>query len=228
MNWLIWKDYRLNRLVFILAVLLLIAPHVMATVLTLRGMGNDMGQDWPVWVHNFMMASLVSLAFVQLAVAFVGGNAIACERQDRSAEFLATLPVSRGRKLASKLLVTLALLALVWLPNLMILGLAIGKHPLPEMTGLVMRCLGTVAVIGFTFFCVAWCFSSLLDSPTFSVCAGLMVPMVVGIGIAASAGLFEVQLSGDVFRGWFCGLCLAISAATFPAGTLYYLRRVEP
>ena len=228
MSWLTWKDYRLNRMVFIVALLLLIAPHVMAAVLSMRGVGSDMGQGWPVWVHNFLMSGMTSLVLVQLAAAFIGGNAIACERLDRSAEFLATLPVSRGRKIASKLLVTLVLLALVWLPNFVILGLVVGTHPQPQFFHLLGPFLGTVAVIGLTFFSVAWFFSSLLESPTFSICAGLIVPILIAAGIASAARLLEVEVSGDFFRWWFCGSCLVTSAAAFPAGTLYFLRRVEP
>ena len=89
--------------------------------------------------------------------------------------------------------------------------------------------LGTIAVTGLTFFCVAWLFSCLLESPTFSVCAGLIVPLVVMTGIFWVLYLLDVRPEESaVVLGWYWGLCLAISVASFSAGTLYYLRRVEP
>ena len=62
-------------------------------------------------------------------LALLGGNSIAGERVDRSAEFLAYLPVSRGRILASKLLVALAAVPLIWLPNLVILAITGAVEP---------------------------------------------------------------------------------------------------
>ena len=134
----------------------------------------------------FLVSSLYSLALLQLAFALLGGNSIAGERIDRSAEFLAYLPVSRGRLLASKLLVALAAVPLVWLPNLVVLAIVWRFTPLasdPREFYIFQWVLGTIAITGLTFFCVAWLFSCMLQSPTFSVCAGLIVPLLVVTGI---------------------------------------------
>ena len=110
MEWLVWKDCRVNRLVFITALVLLVAPHVLAAILLWSGVAQGIG--------TFVGSAVYSMALLQVTLAFMGGNAIAGERIDRSAEFFACMPVSRGRSLASRLLVTLALVGLIWLPNL--------------------------------------------------------------------------------------------------------------
>ena len=166
---------------------------------------------------------------LQLAFALLGGNSIAGERIDRSAEFLAYLPVSRGRILTSKLLVALAAVPLVWLPNLAVLVIAwpFSTNISPPAFYIAVT-LGTIAITGLTFFCVAWLFSCMLQSPTFSVCAGLIVPLLVVTGIVWVIYLLGLPHRDDVVLGCYWGLCLVISAASFSTGTLYYLHRVEP
>jgi ABC-type transport system involved in multi-copper enzyme maturation permease subunit len=220
MKWLIWKDYRVNRLVFITALVLLVAPHALFAILIWCGFGP---KDH---LQGAYAASYVSLVLLQLAFALLGGNSIAGERIDRSAEFLAYLPVSRGRILTSKLLVVLAAIPLVWLPNLVVMAIA-GASARPPVE-VLFRELRTIAITGVTFFCVAWLFSCILESPTFSVSAGLIVPFLVAMTIWGVSDLRHVRVAGEVLLGWYWGLCLAISAASFPTGTLYYLRRVGP
>ena len=58
----------------------------------------------------------------------------------------------------------------------------------------------------------------------------LIAPLLVASGILwvpVFPGLLALG-EGVWFLRWYWGLCLAISAASFPAGTIYYLRRVEP
>jgi len=227
LKWLVWKDYRVNRLVFITALVLMIVPYGFAAVLLWRGLvtGPDV----------FLGSAIYALALLQLTLAFMGGNAIAGERVDRSAEFFSSLPVSRRRSLVSRLLVTLALVALIWLPNLLIIA-AIGMPETVieavrrEIPGIAWRIFGSIAVTGLTFFCVAWFFSSILDSPTFSVCAGLIVPLLVWLGILWTYESLRhaSPYDGDLLLTWYAAISLTISAIAFPTGTLYYLRRVEP
>src|SRR5208282_1173833 len=123
MKWLLWKDFRVNRVVFIAALVLLIIPHALVAILIWRAVKQ------PDPAGLFGPSSFYSLGLLQLVFALLGGNSIAGERFDRSAEFLAYLPVSRGRILASKLLVSLAAVPLVWLPNLAVLATAVACRP---------------------------------------------------------------------------------------------------
>ncbi len=228
MNWLIWKEYRLNRLILIVGAVLLLAPHVVALVLSLRGVGPVLGPGVSHWSANFMGAAVYSLVFSQLTLALLGGHAIACERADRSAEFLAYLPVARSRILAGKLAVALAAVAIIWVPNLLILLLTATALPVqgPEFHEAAWTWLGTLVVTGLAFFGIAWLLSSVLESPTFSICGGLVTPYLVAMAFAVLVWWFEWP--GKVIGWSYLGACAVLGPACFAAGTRYYLRRVEP
>ena len=86
--------------------------------------------------------------------------------------------------------------------------------------------LANTATTGLTFFGVAWLFSSFLTSPTFSVCAGLITPLLVVSGVAYIDYLFEIR---DLNIGlWYRAICLTAAPVCFALGTWLYLRRVEP
>lgn len=232
MTWLVWKDFRLNRLIFGVGLFLLVLPYVIPIIATWYQTGSPFpGNAQSLGSRDLLASSIWSLWLLQVTMALVGGNAIACERADRSAEFLAYLPVPRGRILASKLLVVLGLVALIWIPNLAVLAMT--QAPAEFGNTRLLQELMLPAATGLTFFCVAWLFSAILQSPTFSVCLGLLAPIIAGVCIAI---ILDHQRDGSnpsaqVFRWYhdlYLGLCLSLSVASFVGGTFYYLRRVEP
>ena len=91
--------------------------------------------------------------------------------------------------------------------------------------------LGPVAITGLAFFAVAWLLSSLLESPTFSTCGGLITPLLIILALALVDDWLFVSNQTD-WDPWifslFCTICLVLAAASLMAGTWYYLRRVEP
>jgi ABC-type transport system involved in multi-copper enzyme maturation permease subunit len=241
MRWLLWKDYRHNRLILGTAVVLLVVPYSLALLraavwILVNGTPAIAPDVWDVWGQSFAVAGIWSLIALQVTLALFGGHAIAGERNDRSAEFLGALPISRGKKLASKLWVALGLLLLVWVPNLAIQCVVWFGHggvlPNVRMTQLVdvPVCIG---VTGLTFFCVAWMFSAMLESTTFSVGAGLATPLLVGIVVTWSEDWLRHRGHGEWVAVQFMyqtyvGVCLLLCIVCFAVGTRYYLRRVEP
>ncbi len=228
MNWLIWKEYRLNRLILIVGAVLLLAPHVVAFVLSLRGAGPGSAEGVSRWSINFMLSAIYSLVISQLTVALLGGHAIACERADRSAEFLAYLPVARSRILAGKLAVALGATAITWILNLLIIVLTYSVlMPLVASSARdFWTSLGAIAITGLAFFGVGWLLSSILESPTFSICGGLITPFLVLTAFALLVWWF-VWPESAIAWGYLL-TCLVLGLACFAAGTWYYLRRVEP
>jgi ABC-type transport system involved in multi-copper enzyme maturation permease subunit len=237
MNWLLWKDYRHNRVVVVAGLLLLLGPYAMVLFAILAGF--DEPRDG--WASAFVGAAAYSLFMSQLTVAVVGGNAIAGERVDRSAEFLASLPITREKIVASKLLFALAVVAAIWLVNTGVfwsLRATIPGDPDFREEKLA-KIAANIALTGLVFFCVGWCLSSFLTSPTFSVAGALVTPLLfvwtymlvayligerspLGPRMSPAASLFDnFELSYRIF-------CLTLAPLCFAIGTRHYLRRVEP
>lgn len=229
MTWLIWKDYRLNRVIVIAGLMLLVMPHAIMLALAWYGVVPP-SEDMSMLSASFMTSGYFSLGVSQLTLALLGGNLIACERVDRSAEFLAYLPISRARILASKLTLALLIAALIWGPNVLILKLATAELPQRAMyqgDPSLATVLGYIAVTGFVFFSVGWLLSSMLESPTFAICAGLITPFLVVMGVQTLIWALEYN-PDEVAGSWYLRTCLTLAPVCFLAGTLYYLRRVEP
>ena len=229
MRWLLWKDYRHNRLIVFAGLFFLLVPHLVALCATCHA--KVYGPPVPSrWKMNFSVSSAYSLAICQLAVALIGGNAIAGERVDRSAEFLASLPITRRRLLVSKLLVALAITAILWLNAPLLLYLVTTSEFSPNEIDFE-RGLINIAVTGLTFFSVGWFFSAFLASPTFAVVGALAVPLVVILGLDYGDYLFEWHLNDrniELLELLYRTICLTLAPVCFAVGTWHYLRRVEP
>jgi ABC-type transport system involved in multi-copper enzyme maturation permease subunit len=233
MNWLIWKEYRNNRVIFGAGLALLLLPHAIALFAGLR--------HPDLWTESFQPATVASIVITSILLALLGGNAIAGERADRSAEFLACLPISRRRHLASKLILAPLWLVVILGFNLAIVLFASGSDIRPgEFIADILQdserwefLLGVGCYVGTiaAFFCVGWFWSSLLSSPTLASAFGLIAPPVIIGGINGVIWLTGVQFSLNeevVIACWYAGVTLTLSMACFVAGSWYYLRRVEP
>ncbi len=228
MSWLLWKEYRQNRLVVYATLVLMAIPYaILGWVFWKYGSPHYMAD----WRRCLLACGIVSLYISQLAMPMIGGSLIAGERADRSAEFQAYLPCSRRRILASKLLLALLLAAIIWLPNVTILCTVRGLvDDVPVNAFEVAKVFGVLASVGGTAFCVAWLFSSFLTSPTISVCAGIIAPIIAFVGVLLVARLCEISSFGEgefVLYG-VLAICLTVAPICFAIGTWHYLRRVEP
>ena len=178
MRWLLWKDYRQNRLILIFGLFFFLVPYLLVLYAACYAAAH--GSNFP-WPEALVAASLWSLVLSQLTIGFVAGNAIAGERVDRSADFLASLPVSRRRSLVSKVLLLITVVTAIWATNgvtFWILGgidIAV-RMAFGPSAGAVLYRLVAIAVSGVAISGVAWSLSSVMASPTVPVCGGLMTP----------------------------------------------------
>ena len=227
MSWLIWKEYRVNRLILFVGLGMLVAPHAIALICACFHPDD--------WTDYFSSASMFSMIVTQLILALLGGNAIAGERVDRSAEFLETLPFSRRQNFFSKLSIGPLTALLIWGFNLPIFWLVISSDRIRtgELNDIAFS-LAMVAVTGLTFYCAGWLFSSLLNSSVYSTCLGLFTPLVVIMGIQGTIWLLDLNVrvygrNSDVIIGsWYAGICVALSLVSLVLGSVFYLRRVGP
>ncbi len=233
MNWLFWKEYRQNLVIVIALLLMLGVPHLFG----LFGMWDEWHRgSWQrlheMWRQILAVSSLFSLMLSQVALAVIGGNAIAGERADRSAEFQAYLPLTREKILAAKLLLVLAIVAMIWLIDpLIVWGIVASSVNHPPVAD-VAPVMIIVAITGLVFFCVAWFFSTFLRSPTFSVVAGLMTPAIIAsliwYGFYLAQGNQWRPGTDLIFQICYVCISLAVALPSFGFGTWLYLRRVEP
>lgn len=250
MRWLLWKDYRHNRLIVIAALVLLLGPYLigLSVLCGAKFIRIDTHNGQPVywkldWKDVLAGSCVYSLFISQFTLALVGGNAISGERVDRSSEFLLSLPIARKRILASKILLALVIAAVVWLFNAACLSPLAAAVPWPqkwpehidwgEVAHGILICV-TPAVTGLTFFCVGWFLSEFVTSPAFDVCGGFLAPLgvisIIGLidWALLMSGLSEYRLSHLAMLRWYCASCLTLALVSFGVGTWHYLRRVEP
>ncbi len=227
MKWLIWREYRLNRPTLITGAVFLLLPYL---VILIAGWWSEApGSD----ANAFVGAAFYSLIFSQLIVAVLGGNAFAGERADRSAEFIAYLPLSRTRLLGSKLSLAFSTTALIWGTNLLVLWIVASL--VPELwqqyyTHRFPFILSNIAITSMAFFGVSWFISSFQSSPTFAVLGGLITPLLVLMVLHAAAWAIDMD-DRSVYQfveSGFLIICPILAVVCFSIGTWYYLHRVEP
>ena len=226
MRALLWKDYRLNRMVLFIGVLLLVAPFAMAV-------GGNVYSLWrhgtySAWPDTLVHSGTMSLAFSLITIGLLGGNAVAGERSDRSTEFLAYLPPTRRKLIASKALLALSAVLVIWLVNLlMIYAVApLTGELLPHVLQNRSEAVGALVYTGVFLFGGSWLASCVLRS-----CA-----LALGIGVVGPVALILVlELLRSVFGypelevgWWYATLSLVVGAGCFLSGTCYYLRRIDP
>jgi ABC-type transport system involved in multi-copper enzyme maturation permease subunit len=230
MRSLIWKDCRLNSWVLMLGVATWLGPYIAGVLWLLLG-------AWPTvasglrWAFMLAPASVVSLELTILPLLLLGANAIARERADRSAEFLACLPLSRTKIIASKAAVPLAFASLVWTSHLLAASVVVpalsnGREGLPP--GLSRAVVAAEVFL----FGTAWLGSSIVDTPLKAVGLGMGMYLLVGmLGTQASDYLLGWQadrLNGGAASAWHAGADAIVGITCFVGGTWNYLRRVEP
>ncbi len=233
---LIWKDYRVNRLLLIVGALLLVVPYLVVAFPVWRsyGAGAEFHDAWEM-ENALFLAGYCSLCLSCLTFAMLGGNLIAGERADASAEFLGSLPPSRAKILVSKAILVSTTFGVIWGANLPLMFPAwrrlVEMHAELEMAPLdpsvesVLACIGATALV---LFGVGWLASSLLSSPTFAIAAALPVPLAVGIALSVCRD--NLAWPADVATAlWYhAAICALLGTTGLIGGTWYYLRRVEP
>lgn len=218
MKWLLWREARQNQMILYTGLVLLLLPYVVAEVTrVIMGYGFITG----IVVHN---CSLFSLALSQLTVVLLAGNAFAGERANRSAEYIAFLPLKRSQLLASKLYLSLIVFAITWGVNLLLYFSSNLMHRKEPMALLI------IAMTGVAFYGVAWLISSFQSSPTFAIGGGLVAPLIVAMTLTLIVENMESRT--EELRVFFqmCYVCISgiLGTVSFGIGTVYYLQRKEP
>jgi len=211
MNWLLWREYRRNRWILIAGATGVLLPYIIAVIF-------DADRS-----SGFAGAFFLSSVFSHLTVALLAGNAVAGERADRSAEFIAYLPWRRSSTFASKLLFpvttgVVCCLVYLWGGN---------QLDLPEIMAHMFDPLAFVSGL-LVVYSVAWLMTSYLSSVAYASCIGFVAPWLIVLPLFVSVETGEMRPKDyAAFVSLHAMICLAVAAVCFSVGTWIYFRSSE-
>ncbi len=216
MKELLWKDWRLNRMILVIAVAAIFSLFAVGAIIWAHATWPELpsGKDW---AELFILLSAVALFGTSFIAAMLGGYSFAYERADRSAYFLSYLPPTKGQILLSKFLVALGIAGVIWLwPVISMYVLA------PWMSNGQARVNfpigpGQAAAMSLLTFGVAWLASVVSRNTT--------GPIVMGI---VSPGMIAMLSEMKHLHSWDWLFHLILGTAAFVAGCVIYSRQVEP
>jgi ABC-type transport system involved in multi-copper enzyme maturation permease subunit len=231
MNWLLWREYRLNRLILITGAVLLMLPYLTLGFEVLFEGANPR--------PDFEGVVILSLLFSWLTVSLLAGNSIAGERADRSAEFIAYLPLPRWRTLVSKLVLFLITVAMIYGASILAALVFVGPAELFAFRFPKVLSFAAFFAINFVVtYGVGWLFSSLQSSPILANVAGFAAGIfatgcawgVVWMSMEEPSKYVPNPLESMVVNAfaWNTMIGFPLAIVCFCIGTWNYLRSSEP
>jgi len=221
---LTWREWRRDRPIFL--GVLAIAP-VIALLVVAQRMPYD--STATILMHFVEITSFTQWGTGVLLAPLLAAHAVAGERADRSARFVASLPVSRTCRLSAKFAMLLALVPSLWVPYFLWLAFQ------PPNAG-DLRFGGLVFTYTLMTTAIAWLLAAWLDSAILAGAVAIVVP--IAVPLLHSIFAESIGLRGEDRRGvwiwiWIGPqglpslLTLLVAAGLFAAGTAIYLRRAE-
>lgn len=175
------------------------------------------------------------IGLAALISAALGGMSFAVERRDRTAEFLAMLPITRRRIAMSKLCVGFTCVAAMLAVHVAMLAIAtrflgaMGSYF--AWDNFERQVLTSVGLVLFAFG-VAWLASARLESAVISTCLAIGCA-IVGSIVAMTAltewsGRQYIGLNQWFVQGWYSLLTGGTGILAILVGRILYIRRVAP
>ena len=149
----------------------------------------EVAANWPQfpsmndWREMFGFYGILAQFLTICIAVLLGGNAIACERSDRSANFLAFLPPTKLQILTSKFVVAICAISAVWAWALVCLHLIVPQHDaeFAQAYGpLAPHWSAATCVLAFG---VGWLASACMEKPFAPIFLGLVSPVLVQLSL---------------------------------------------
>lgn len=219
---LTWREWRRDRPIFL--ALVAIVP-VIALLVLAQSMRRGFTGDAILFFLEAVTHVALMLGVVLMPV--LAAHAVAGERGDRSARFVAALPVTRRCRLTAKVATLLGFVLMLWVPFLAWLVFQPPTHP-PGPSG----AFGVAATLTLLTTALAWLLAAWLDTVVVAAGAATFAPLAVWLLLSTLPQLewedrkafFELWLRSDYGPSL---LTLLVAAGLFAAGTAIYLRRAE-
>ena len=231
---LVWREWRRSRTILfvalgiIVALLLLVFSQPQTPPETAGGKISVVDRMAVVGSFATWIAVHVSVFLLPLIAA----NSLAGERADRSAEFIAPLPVSRSVRLMAKVVLLAAVAIALWAPVLVVASLLRSSQLVKAddyRSGLEL--LGMVATFTLLATALAWLLAAWVESPVIAAVGAIAIPVAVPwvmfslqVPFLAPASFFSLWFDSE---GIPQSLTLLVAAAFFAAGSALYVRRLE-
>lgn len=220
MKALLWKDWHVNRPVLLAAAVIAAVPYAVVCVAGIVSRARyHVTRPWHEWLSD---ACLASMMLSCVSISLLGGYVLAGERSERSAEFLACLPVARRRILGSKLATVIGWTAALWLVEGLLAALAAAAGtPLSARSladGLLVLTAACALSLG-----AAWLGGACTGSPAIGTAAGLAAPFLLLLALTAAGSGPGNPLGPRTFVLLAGGLGLAMLGG----GSWLFVRRVE-
>jgi ABC-type transport system involved in multi-copper enzyme maturation permease subunit len=221
---LLKKDWRLNRVPIIGGGLLIAVPYLFVIPVLLTSNSNNSG----VVYEDLMAVSIIATALNVAIAAVFGGTAFALERRERSADFLALLPITRGKIIASKMLIGIGIPAIYFTINVIIAAAAQNQgHPAKFEIRDTFLAHASAAILMLMAFGIGWCLSSFLSSPAISASIAIGIMLAWPALYLLVTALFKSPL-GAVSTTIIAITPILIGVLGVAVGSINYLKRVEP
>jgi len=230
---LVWREWRCSRTILFVALGIIVA--LLLLVFSLPQPPETAGGKISVVDRMAVVGYFATWIAVHVSVfllPMIAANSLAGERADRSAEFIAPLPVSRSVRLVAKVVLLAAVAIALWAPVLLVAPL-LGNSQLVKAddyrSGLGL--LGMVAAFTLLATALAWLLAGWVESPVIAAVGAIAIP------VAVPWVMFSLQVPflapASFFSLWFDSqgipqsLTLLVAAAFFAAGSALYVRRLE-
>jgi len=230
---LVWREWRRSRTILFVALGIIVA--LLLLVFSLPQPPETAGGKISVVDRIAVVGYFATWIAVHVSVfllPMIAANSLAGERADRSAEFIAPLPVSRSVRLVAKVVLLAAVAIALWAPVLLVAPL-LGNSQLVKAddyrSGLGL--LGMVAAFTLLATALAWLLAGWVESPVIAAVGAIAIP------VAVPWVMFSLQVPflapASFFSLWFDSqgipqsLTLLVAAAFFAAGSALYVRRLE-
>ncbi|HUB27357.1 MAG TPA: hypothetical protein VL992_18170 [Tepidisphaeraceae bacterium] len=223
---LVRKDWRLNRLPLIGLATLTILGYSIAILAYWWDRHDQFKHIWPGIPQLLSLYLPGSASFgmscVILLAAVFGGVAFAQERREGWADFLAIMPATRMKIIASKLTVALACILPFCCLNLCVSAICDRYGPLRYPHGVEESLLTTLTAM--TAFGFAWLLSTFMKSDALAACSALIVVALTSALVTMVCYHLDVAATEVVLVSG----AIACTAATIVGGSAYYCWRVAP
>ena len=236
---LVWREWRRSRTILfvalgiIVALLLLVFSQPQTPPEAAGGEIRVVGSMAVVGYFASWIAVHVSVFLLPMIAA----NSLAGERADRSAEFIAPLPVSRAVRLMAKVVLLAAVAIALWAP--MLVGASLLRSSQLDKADdyrLGLGLLGMVATFTLLATALAWLLAAWVESPVIAAVGAIAIPIAIPMFLFYVPTIANRPPFRDpsVFYSFWIDsagmpqpLTFLVAAAFFAAGSTLYMRRLE-